>query len=704
MNTLRTPTARRLGFVWSSVAIVAFALAWCGLGLRDAAAHGTHGRTTKLDLGPKREATPPAGPRGRAQLESTRIRLLRDDEARYVAELRVNNVGPGALRIHRVGLAPSEAWPEAPPGLGVQALERDAAIPPGGSRSYQLSWRADSARAEQLWATVEVDSDSAAPDALYYDAPAQASVWADRRVGPARYLLSLLVLLPLLLPICALVAQRLPALGERLLRRAAIAVTGAHAAAALWAFARFDRGFARADGNEGLQMIERASLGGGLEWFLALDGLGAPIIAALALAAFASLAALGPSARGNGVAIASAGLLLSSSTLFLVAQSPVLLVASLGVAAAAVVAMVGGASTSTRAARHLAPVALLSVIGVAVAGHLLAHHAPSEQGALAASLPEIVRHGLHSHEGEASWLGLPVVRAAWASAAVAALPLLGLLPFHGWSSALLRDTAPGAAALAIASLGAIGGALLSRVALVLLPGEAAWGAPALLALSLGTALLLGLAALGEPDPRRLAGRLSALSGALVVVAIASRTAQGLQAAVLLITARTLAMPLLVLTAEAFSRRLGTLERREGGVAATAPKLAALWVLALLAASGLPGGASFWGVWLGLSGTVARTPSLGFVAIAAVALVALAHLGGFARASKQADPAWRTSERLASHAGKVPELFPRELVWAVPLAVALLALAVLPRSVGSTTDTLVIDALPALDPPGPTQIG
>ncbi len=704
MNTLRTPTARRLGFVWSSVAIVAFALAWCGLGLRDAAAHGTHGRTTKLDLGPKREATPPAGPRGRAQLESTRIRLLRDDEARYVAELRVNNVGPGALRIHRVGLAPSEAWPEAPPGLGVQALERDAAIPPGGSRSYQLSWRADSARAEQLWATVEVDSDSAAPDALYYDAPAQASVWADRRVGPARYLLSLLVLLPLLLPICALVAQRLPALGERLLRRAAIAVTGAHAAVALWAFARFDRGFARADGNEGLQMIERASLGGGLEWFLALDGLGAPIIAALALAAFASLAALGPSARGNGVAIASAGLLLSSSTLFLVAQSPVLLVASLGVAAAAVVAMVGGASTSTRAARHLAPVALLSVIGVAVAGHLLAHHAPSEQGALAASLPEIVRHGLHSHDGEASWLGLPVVRAAWASAAVAALPLLGLLPFHGWSSALLRDTAPGAAALAIASLGAIGGALLSRVALVLLPGEAAWGAPALLALSLGTALLLGLAALGEPDPRRLAGRLSALSGALVVVAIASRTAQGLQAAVLLITARTLAMPLLVLTAEAFSRRLGTLERREGGVAATAPKLAALWVLALLAASGLPGGASFWGVWLGLSGTVARTPSLGFVAIAAVALVALAHLGGFARASKQADPAWRTSERLASHAGKVPELFPRELLWAVPLAVALLALAVLPRSVGSTTDTLVIDALPALDPPGPTQIG
>lgn len=704
MSTLRTASPRRLCPVWSSVALLAFALAWCGFGLRDAAAHGTHGRTTKLELGPKREATPPAGPRGRAQLESTRIRLLRDDEARYVAELRVKNVGQGPLRVHRVGLAASEAWPESPPGLGVQALERDAPIPPGGSRSYQLSWRAESARAEQLQATVEVDSDSAAPDALYYDAPVRASVWADRRVGPARYLLSLLVLLPLLLPLSALVAARLPALGERLLRRAAVAVTGAHAAAALWAFVRFDRGFGRADGNEGLQMIERASLGGGLEWFLALDGVSAPIVAALALTAFASLAALGPSARGHGVAIASAGLLLSSSSLFLVAQSPALLVASLGVAAAASVAMVGAASTSTRAARHLAPAALLSLIAVAIVGHLLAHHAPSEQGALAATLPEIVRHGLHLHEGDASWLGLPTPRAAWAFAAVAALPLLGLLPFHGWSSALVRDTAPGVAALAMASLGAIGGALLLRIALVLLPGESAWGTPALLALSLGTALLLGLAALGEPDPKRLVGRLSALSGALVVVALCSRTAQGLQAAVLLITARTLALPLLVLTAEAFARRLGALERHTGGVAATAPKLAALWVLALLAASGLPGGASFWGVWLGLSGVVARTPAAGFVAIAAVAVVALAHLGGFGRASRQADPAWRTSERLASHAGKVPELFPRELVWAVPLAVALLALAVLPRSVGSTTDTLVIDALPAIDPPGPTQIG
>jgi NADH-quinone oxidoreductase subunit M len=278
------------------------------------------------------------------------------------------------------------------------------------------------------------------------------------------------------------------------------------------------------------------------------------------------------------------------------------------------------------------------------------------------------------------------------------------LPLHGWSSALVRESAPGAAALAIASLGALGAVLLSRVALVLLPAESAWGAPTLLALALASAILLGLAALGERDPKRLAGRLTALSGGLVVVAIASRTAQGLQAAVLLITARTIAVPLVVLTAEAFTRRLGTLDGREGGVAATAPKLAALWVLALLAASGLPGGASFWGVWLGLSGTVARTPTAAIVAVFAVMIVAMAHLAGFGRASRRADPAWRTSERLAAHAGKVPDLFPRELVWAVPLGLALLALGVLPRSVGTTTDTLVIDALPAIDPPGPTQIG
>ena len=53
-----------------------------------------------------------------------------------MGELTVRNVGDGPLRIHRVGVAPTERWPEAPPGLGVQVFERDAPIPPGGARTY----------------------------------------------------------------------------------------------------------------------------------------------------------------------------------------------------------------------------------------------------------------------------------------------------------------------------------------------------------------------------------------------------------------------------------------------------------------------------------------------------------------------------------------------------------------------------------------
>jgi NADH-quinone oxidoreductase subunit M len=680
---------------------ISAALAMTSATPREASAHAGHGKPAPIQLGPKLDAVPPPGPRGRVAVDTPTLKLLRGEGTRYVAELRVRNVGDGPLRILRVGLPTGGPWPDAPPGLGVQALERDAPIPPGGTRTYEVGWRAEAARAEQLHARIQVESDSAAPGATSFDPPAEARIWADRRLGPARYLLSIVLGLPLLLPLLALVASRLPALGERMLRRAATGVAAAHAAAAGWAFARFDRELGRADGNEGLQMIERAKLGA-LDYFVALDGISAACLAALALAGFASIAALEPAARGGERRIAALGVLLSGVSLGLVAQTPALSVVGFVAAAAAAFVVVHGASAL--AARRLAPALAVSVAGAALSGHLLAHHAPSEAGALVASFAEIVRDGLHLHDGHEHWLGVPVARAAWAATLAAALPLLGVLPFGGWLAALQRDVAPGVTSLVAAALGLLGGSYLVRVGLLALPGEAAWAAPALAAFALVTMLLGALAALGDREPMRLVGKLGSIGGALVLLAVASRTPQGLQAAVLLLAVRGLALPLLVLTAASFAARLGALADGPGGVLQTAPKLAAAWVLALLAASGLPGGAAYWGALEALVGVLARTPAVGVVAALAVTLGAAAHLRGVGRASASPDPRWRASDRLAAHGGKVPDLFHRELAWVLPLGAALLALAFFPRAVSSTTDTLVIDAQPALDPPGPTQIG
>jgi len=274
--------------------------------------------------------------------------------------------------------------------------------------------------------------------------------------------------------------------------------------------------------------------------------------------------------------------------------------------------------------------------------------------------------------------------------------LVSLWPFHTWAP-LGYGAAPSSAAMLHAGvLKKFGLYGLLQIALPLLPlGAHEWAHRLAWLAVAGNVLVIGFVAIGQTDLKQLVGYSSVMHMGYAFLGVACYTAAGAGGVVLMMVAHGLSVALLFLLATSVHHRTRTFNLGEmGGLAQSAPVLAAFFVAATFASIGLPGFANFWGELAIFVAAWHFSPLLTALAVAGVVLSAV--YGLRAAAAVFFGP---PTEAFAVVAAAQP---PTDLRWAekIPaliLLVALLGLGFWPKSISPPLNAAVTALYPAAGP-------
>jgi NADH-quinone oxidoreductase subunit M len=180
---------------------------------------------------------------------------------------------------------------------------------------------------------------------------------------------------------------------------------------------------------------------------------------------------------------------------------------------------------------------------------------------------------------------------------------LPVFPLHTWFTEAMQESATPVSILLSGIVVAVGAYGLYRVNLGQFQGTLHKAAGAVTLLAVVTVLWSAVAAFREDDLRRLIGYVVVSHMGLVLLAVVSAAPVALNGGILLLVADGLTAPMLILMAAAVAERANTRSIRVlGGLAARMPRGAVLWMLAALAALGLPGLAGFVGQFMIVLGT------------------------------------------------------------------------------------------------------
>ena len=265
--------------------------------------------------------------------------------------------------------------------------------------------------------------------------------------------------------------------------------------------------------------------------------------------------------------------------------------------------------------RALVKFAIFTLVGslLMLAGILAARYLG---GAPSFLLTDLVAHPLGGSAG------------VWAFVAflIAFMVKTPLFPLHVWLPDFHAENHPSGLADVMGTLYKVGLFGFFRWALPLFPSAFALFQPWLLGLAAFTAIWAAWIAYAQTDWKRLLayGALSHMGiGAL---GIFSGTTEGAVGAIFLLAASAVYTGSLFLFAGGLHRRFGTLDLRPtSGLAKSAPALAALGLILMLAMVGLPGLSGFPGEFMNLLGAWQASPTwtaIGFLAVIAAAAYAL----------------------------------------------------------------------------------
>ena len=168
-----------------------------------------------------------------------------------------------------------------------------------------------------------------------------------------------------------------------------------------------------------------------------------------------------------------------------------------------------------------------------------------------------------------------------------------MFPVHTWLADTTEKATTGTSVLLVCILDKIGTFGMLRFCLGLLPDASQWATPVVVVLALVSIIYGALVAIGQDDVLRLIGLTSLSHFGFIVLGIFVFSSTGGTGAILYMVNHGIATALMFLVAGFLIRRTGTASIREmGGVEKTAPVLAGFFLVAGLAACGLPGLAPF----------------------------------------------------------------------------------------------------------------
>lgn len=198
-----------------------------------------------------------------------------------------------------------------------------------------------------------------------------------------------------------------------------------------------------------------------------------------------------------------------------------------------------------------------------------------------------------------------------------------LVPLHTWLPDSAAEAPIGGAVLLVGVLDKVGTFGFLRYCLPLFPDASRYFAPLVLVLAVVGVLYAALLAMGQSDMKRLVAYTSISHFGFIALGIFAFTTEAMTGAVLYMVNHGIATGLLflvvgMLIARGGSRQIGDY----GGVAALAPVLAAVFLVAGLASLALPGTNSFVSEFLVLIGSFPERPVFTILATVGIILAAL----------------------------------------------------------------------------------
>lgn len=173
--------------------------------------------------------------------------------------------------------------------------------------------------------------------------------------------------------------------------------------------------------------------------------------------------------------------------------------------------------------------------------------------------------------------------------------MVPLWPLHTWAPALHSRASTGGSVLIVGVLATVAVHALLRLVVAALPHGLSTLAPILGGLAVVGVIWAGLIALIERDLARVVAWVSIAHLGLILLALSTGTATGLQIALLGTVAHAAILTLLVTVTGELTRQWGSsdLATARAALREVAPRLGFVFILAVAAAIGLPGLAGFW---------------------------------------------------------------------------------------------------------------
>ena len=259
-----------------------------------------------------------------------------------------------------------------------------------------------------------------------------------------------------------------------------------------------------------------------------------------------------------------------------------------------------------------------------------------------------------------------------------------MFPVHTWLADTTEKATTGTSVLLVCILDKIGTFGMLRFCLGLLPEASQWATPVVVVLALVSIIYGALVAIGQDDVLRLIGLTSLSHFGFIVLGIFVFSSTGGSGAILYMVNHGIATALMFLVAGFLIHRTGTASiRAMGGVEKTAPVLAGFFLVAGLAACGLPGLSPFVSELMVIIAAFDHHWLAGSVAVLAIVLAAFYALWMYQRTMTGPD---------LEGAVPVADLDRREVGVLAPLLLALVLFGFFPMPLLDVINPYVNDSL------------